>query len=202
MVINKMGNEHLIYGINNHDYGFETDIMKCVVDGCSEGKHSEVGAKLFCHMFESSYNIDMTFDFLLKIFNNIQDIKNYLCFTVLYIIENSKEFIVNYCGDGYIITQDKNDFINYIKLDDTEYPMYYIYKFVPTCFFNQDEVKFNQMIFSKEEFKNVGVATDGLRYVEHFNEFKDLLLLNKPIKIKRYINKNQNIFKDDITVVL
>ena len=33
------------------------------------------------------------------------------------------------------------------------------------------------------------------------NEFVELLKMDKPVKIKRFINRNQKIFKDDITIV-
>ena len=45
MFVNKMGAQHLDYGKNCQDYGLEKDCLKVVCDGCSEGAHSEVGAK-------------------------------------------------------------------------------------------------------------------------------------------------------------
>lgn len=53
MVINKIGQQHIDYGTNCQDYGIEFDGMKVVCDGCSEGKHSEVGAKAFCHLLKN-----------------------------------------------------------------------------------------------------------------------------------------------------
>ena len=52
MFINKIGTEHLETGMNCQDYGFVGERSSYVCDGCSEGKHSEVGAKLFCYMME------------------------------------------------------------------------------------------------------------------------------------------------------
>lgn len=51
MVINKIGQQHIDYGTNCQDYGIEFDGMKVVCDGCSEGKHSEVGAKAVFAIF-------------------------------------------------------------------------------------------------------------------------------------------------------
>ena len=57
MVINKIGQQHIDYGTNCQDYGIEFDGMKVVCDGCSEGKHSEVGAKAFCHLLKNDSRI-------------------------------------------------------------------------------------------------------------------------------------------------
>ena len=78
MLINKIGSEHIKYGINNQDFGYEDYVHKVVVDGCSEGKHSEVGAKLFCKMFANTCVEKRLFDspsdvdsFVTDIFNEI-----------------------------------------------------------------------------------------------------------------------------------
>ena len=55
MFINKMGFEHKEYGVNCQDFGVETSKVKCVVDGCSEGLHSEIGSKLFCELLMEDF---------------------------------------------------------------------------------------------------------------------------------------------------
>ena len=71
----------------------------------------------------------------------------------------------------------------------------------------EDGVEISEKEYSKREYKNVGVASDGLRFIvksddeELKNEFVELLKSDKPVKIKRFINRNQKIFKDDITIV-
>ena len=50
MVVNKIGAQHLDYGRNCQDCGLENETIKLVCDGCSEGEHSEVGAKAYCHL--------------------------------------------------------------------------------------------------------------------------------------------------------
>ena len=138
MFINKMGQQHLEYGLNCQDAGLIKDNIKIVCDGCSEGKHSEVGAKLFCHLYDV-FNLDkdeMTlamskaFAILAPLFNwNSETIKNYICFTILIVEETDDEFIVYYCGDGFIILQDKDGNINITELNDGEYPKYYAYNY-------------------------------------------------------------------------
>jgi hypothetical protein len=213
MFINKLGEEHREIGINCQDYGFVKDNVKCVVDGCSEGIHSEVGAKLFCHclMQKDTINeetIKETFNSILNLINNKYDtIKNYLCFTIIYVIENEDEFIVYSCGDGFIIKQRIDDIIEFEKLDNGEFPIYFAYNYVDSQYLKQykDGVTFEIRKYSKSEFKNIGITSDGLRYI--FNndleeDFKELLLKNKESAVKRFINKNHQYFKDDITIVI
>ncbi|HBY21228.1 MAG TPA: hypothetical protein DEG71_09545 [Clostridiales bacterium] len=208
MFINKIGFEHKETGLNCHDYGFINNKVKCIVDGCSEGLHSEVGSKLFCHLFNEGYSIDDIFN---KIFatidNTAQNIKNYLCFTILFIEETENSYVVNYCGDGYIIKQKQNDVIEFEKIDDGEYPKYYIYNYTDKKYLShyKDGVEINQMTFLKSEHKNIGIATDGLRYIfgkEYENEFIELLEKGKESAIKRLINREYKHFKDDITIIL
>lgn len=65
MVINKIGQQHIDYGTNCQDYGIEFDGMKVVCDGCSEGKHSEVGAKAFCHLLKMTAELYMNVVYIL-----------------------------------------------------------------------------------------------------------------------------------------
>lgn len=93
MVINKIGQQHIDYGTNCQDYGIEFDGMKVVCDGCSEGKHSEVGAKAFCHLLKndsriihecSVYTAAAAFGEILGLFGQTSgSIRDFLCFTIL-----------------------------------------------------------------------------------------------------------------------
>lgn len=213
MLINKTGADHFDFGINNQDFGIENNIVKCVVDGCSEGKNSEVGAKLFCHLLNhqeviNTDTIDMIFEKMLNIIGmDARDIRDYLCFTILYVIETENEFIVYTCGDGYIVKHTKEDVIEYEKIDNGKYPIYYVYNFVPKEYLSmyKEGVTFEEHRFSKEEYSAIGVASDGLRYIFGTTiekEFTDLLLKRKINFIKRLINKENRKFKDDITLVI
>ena len=217
MFINKTGFDHVEYGINNQDFGIENEDVKCIVDGCSEGKHSEVGAKLFCHLLnrfgsllgsEQKLTIDLIFTSILNIIGyRAKDIRDYMCFTTLYVIETDKEFITNICGDGYIIKHTIDDKIEYEKIDNGKYPIYYAYNYTPkeALGMYKDGVDFQEYRFSKEEYKSIGVASDGLRYIfgkEFETEFTSLILKRKINAIKRLINREHKHFKDDITLVI
>jgi hypothetical protein len=162
MFINKLGHDHFEMNKNNQDYGFiNNDFkIKCVVDGCSEGEHSEVGAKLFCHFYNDSFiTIESTFDRLVGIFgNNATTMMNFLCFTTLIVVEKDDWFEVLYCGDGYIIKEKLDGTIEFEKIDDGDYPKYYVYNYIDKSRLSayKDGVTFSSKIFYKDEYKNIG----------------------------------------------
>lgn len=210
MFINKIGMEHLESGMNCQDYGFEGDRVSVVCDGCSEGKHSEVGAKLYTHLwgereFVNSHCFQKMIDFL---GNSTKVLKDYMSFTILQLIYGYEENVVQYCGDGYIILQDHDGNITFEELSDGEYPKYYIYNYIEPEYLKhyKDGVSFSQKIFSKEKYAKVGIASDGLRYIlqadeELKREFTNCLKSGKELKTKLFINRNHKIFKDDVTIV-
>jgi len=215
MFINKIGNEHLFIGKNCQDYGFINSNIKCVTDGCSEGLHSEVGAKLFCHLFNKIQNptlidINLIFSNIINLIGKeFINLKNYMSFTLLYVIETEDSFIVNVCGDGYIIKVNINNEIEYYKIDNGDYPKYYIYNYIDKkhLYKYKDGVSFDTFIYNKSEYKNIGISSDGLRYAFNednylINNLSNLIIQNKQNNIKRLINKNQKQFKDDITIVI
>lgn len=213
MVINKIGQQHIDYGTNCQDYGFEKNGVKVVCDGCSEGKHSEVGAKAFCHLFQyGEYTeekpIDTIFEKLVEVFGQTSaSIRDYLCFTILMVVESAEEFIVVYCGDGFIIEERNNGQIEIEELSDGEYPKYYAYNYVDkeSLKYYKEGVQLQTRIFPKSEYKNIGVASDGIRFAiaraDIFEQFIGVLHNGKEAAVKRFINRNQTIFKDDTTIV-
>ena len=58
------------------------------------------------------------------------------------------------------------------------------------------------------EYKRVGIASDGIRFMVNpapenillKDEFIQILKEDKAGKMKRFINKHHNIFKDDVTI--
>jgi hypothetical protein len=67
----------------------------------------------------------------------------------------------------------------------------------------KDGVSFSKLLFSKDEYKNIGVTTDGLRFVfgQIFEEeFINLISKNKISAAKRLINREHKYFKDDFTI--
>lgn len=210
MFINKIGQEHITMGMNCQDYGYEDELNKIVCDGCSEGLHTEVGAKTFCHLFPIERTVVGIFDkWLFPIFGKSnKSIRDFLCFTILHVYETQYSYEVCNCGDGYIILEDNNGNISFEEMSDGEYPKYYAYNYCnpESLSHYKDGVKFTYREFSKEKYKNVGVASDGLRYIlrlneDLVNEFTELLKTKSTVKIKRFINRNQKSLKDDITIV-
>lgn len=211
MFINKIGMEHLESGMNCQDYGFEGEKLSVVCDGCSEGKHSEVGAKIFCYLKkERDMGTDQSFASAIKLFGDYPSaLRDYMSFTVLELkIWDDELWVVVYCGDGYIILQDHNGNITFEELSDGEYPKYYIYNYIAPEYLKhyKDGVSFSQKTYSKEEYAKVGIASDGLRYIlqadeELKKEFINCLKSGKELKTKLFINRNHKVFKDDVTIV-
>lgn len=210
MFINKIGMEHLENGINCQDYGFVGERSSYVCDGCSEGKHSEVGAKLFCHLKQrTDYDATDIFSMMIDVIGGNPNWKrDFLCFTILRLAECTDCFTVSYCGDGYIILQDHDGNIIFEELSDGEYPKYYIYNYIEPEYLKhyKDGVSFSQKTYSKEKYAKVGIASDGLRYIlqadeELKQEFINRLKSGKELKTKLFINRNHKIFKDDVTIV-
>jgi len=224
MFINKTGSEHIEYGINNQDYGFENDRYKVVVDGCSSGQHSEVGAKLFCKIFEEAtekaevalnldfitYLIDSIFAVIIKTTGSSnKDLRDYLSFTIFIAQKNGEKTDIFYCGDGYFFTLEER-VIDYTCIDNGEYPFYYMYNFISNKKAYKDLITIEDIkirhINIDTDFKDVGVATDGLRYVLRNKnikpKFETLLINRETFKMKRFLNINKEKLKDDITFIL
>ena len=228
VVVSKMGSDHNFANMNNHDYAFNLLNMKVVLDGCGSGKHSEVGTRVFAQLFArkakeyvekgESINcdnfvevVDSVFKKMLELCADTSFIFQNFCFTILVCFELEDEFVVYSCGDGFIIKENEEG-ISFEELDDGEYPAYYIYNFIE----NKDALKeykegvsFKVAHFSKSEYNNVGVATDGLRFFENLLEVeknKMMRFLHDGIGpgIEKLINRNNiqrnGMFHDDISI--
>ena len=155
--------------------------------------------------------VDEIFQQMLKLCNESKFIFQNYCFTILVCFEFENEFVVYSCGDGYIIKESADDVITFEQLDDGEYPRYYVYNFIEdkSCLVEyKDGVTFSVSRFSKEEYKNIGVATDGLRFYENLldvekTKFMDFLHDGMGPKIEVLINRNNKkneMFHDDISI--
>ena len=168
MFINKIGFSHWEIGRNNHDHGVDTPLFKCVVDGCSQGEHSEVGAKLYTHLMrincskimETQLNNSLIFERLKKLIDMgiyhdnreyAKTILNYFLFTILLLKERIDNWEVETCGDGIIIKQTWDDKFEYEIIEQNGKPKYYAYNFVPKEFLTdyQDGVGFETSVISK-----------------------------------------------------
>jgi hypothetical protein len=226
--VSKIGSDHIDSNINNQDFLVSLDNVKIVLDGCGSGKYSEVGTRLF-GQFLKNYSHTLTehtfedvvhtiFEKLVQIRKDDAFFNDNLCFTILACFEKEDEFVVLSCGDGYIITSDGKK-IEFLKLDNGEhpdFPPYFIYNFTNNKVLYEEGVSFTIQRFSKKDFVNVGVATDGLRFYEKLSiieqeKLKTALLTGKAAQINMLINRNNLTFlpngtsnapkfQDDITI--
>lgn len=227
--VSKIGSDHIFAKMNNQDFCFPLLNMKIVMDGCGSGKHSEVGTRLFGQLFARKAKeyfdkgeslceenfievVNSIFEKLLELCNDTSFIFQNYCFTILVCFETKDEFVVYSCGDGYIIKENKEG-ISFDRLDDGEYPCYYIYNFIidkSSLVKYKDGVNFKVTYFAKTDYFNVGVASDGLRYYENLLDIEKSKLMKflnegKGPQIEVLINRNnrnQNgMFHDDISIV-
>ncbi len=229
ILVSKIGSLHEFEGIAKQDNLLAIDNIKMALDGCSSDINgnwltSEIGVSLFAQLFERLPQ-DMrcaperiedctktVFDKLLSLAVDTRFITQNFCFTILVVYELEDKFVVKYCGDGYIITRKKEvlateDDFEYISLEEEcndGCPKYYIYNYIQTELYSNG-VTFKTREFSKEEFANVGVATDGLKYLlnlgfEVKRKFEDNLKADKAGKIRLQIARNSESIKDDITI--
>lgn len=223
----KMGSDHKFANMNNHDFAFNLLNMKIVTDGCGSGKHSEVGTRLFGQLFARKSKeyfdegesiceenfieiVNSIFEKMLELCNDTSFIFQNYCFTILVCFELEDEFVVYSCGDGYIIKENEEG-IFFDELDDGEYPCYYIYNFITdksALKEYKEGVSFKVTRFSKSEYSNVGVASDGLRYSENLLDLEKSKLMKflhegKGPQIEKLINRNNlknEMFHDDISI--
>ena len=223
----KMGSEHKFANMNNHDFAFNLLNMKIVTDGCGSGKHSEVGTRIFGQLFARKSKeyfdkgesiceenfieiVNSIFEKMLQLCSDTSFIFQNYCFTILVCFELEDEFVVYSCGDGYIIKENEEGII-FDKLDDGEYPCYYIYNFITdksALKEYKEGVRFKVTRFSKSEYSNVGVASDGLRYSENLLDVEKSKLMKflhegKGPQIEVLINRNNlrnEMFHDDISI--
>jgi len=218
ITLSKQGSEHAFADMNNQDFAFKLANLKMVLDGCGTCAFSEVGTRLFAQLFRSEYSeiedekkfitiVDNVFATLTNICQSDEFLSNNLCFTILACVESETEFLVFACGDGYILA-NKGEEIEIIKLDDGEYPKYYAYNYIRDKELLQEYkegVKFSIYHFSKTEYVNVGVATDGFRFYERLNTLETnklfaALKTGRKGQLGMLINRNSQIFKDDVSI--
>lgn len=225
--VSKIGSDHTFANKNNQDFAFSLMNMKVVLDGCGSGKHSEVGVRIFSQLFSRKAKeyfdrgetvgeaefvniVNGVFVRMLELCSDTAFLFQNYCFTILAYFELDEEFVVYSCGDGYIITEDFEGNISFEKLDDGEYPCYYCYNFVDKSALTayQEGVTFKVTRFSKSNYANVGVATDGLRFSENlfaaeWNKLLKFLHEGKGAQIEKLVNRNNlqtGLFHDDISI--
>lgn len=212
-VVTKIGMAHVDSGTNCQDAS-SFNKYKVVADGCSSGRDSEVGAKLFVHMIQSESEISLIsinniFNRLSLIFSDDESLERYMLFTFMIVHEDQDNYYVTYSGDGNIIYQVE-DLMDVITIDDgNNVPPYFAYNFwqdKSQLAQYKDGVELKTRAFSKEIYSNIGVATDGLNHADAnaLKEILDVLKTGKEIHLKKIINKynfQSNMFGDDISIV-
>lgn len=202
--------------------------IKFVLDGCGSTPHSEVGAALFAQYF-STYSEQVNpdnFEEIAKIVMNVlangiipsdRFRRDDLSFTILACMETEEQFVVKSCGDGFIIAiKHDGEIMTYqlndsVKIGGDEYPNYLVYNYIENRESllepHRQEIGFTTTLFAKEEFALVGVATDGLRFVDNLDNLEttrwnDALLGGKGKKLSVIVNRNHAKFKDDISICI
>jgi|GEM_PF-1106819 hypothetical protein len=225
ITLSKTGSEHLYADKNKQDFAVQLSNVKIVLDGCGSTQFPEVGSTLFGQMLVREQeereakglpgvSPDNFLSVTWRIFDRLAGLVptdtfrlNNLLFTIMACFETSDEFVVMSCGDGYILAQQGEE-IEAILLDDGEYPRYFGYNLIEDKGLLKEYlggVQFTVNIFSKNEYSNVGVATDGFRFVESLGvldrtHFYEYLLSGRKGRIGMMINRNIQMFKDDISI--
>ena len=222
MKISRQGYTHYSDGINNQDFYYTEGNMKMILDGCSDSKYSEIGTRLFVQLFATlpnrtklecfEENVKYVFDKLLEQFKfwykSQEDLENFimdnLLFTIVACFETENSFVVKLFGDGYVVTENHNDCVSYIKHYYGRRPTYYVYKYcelIPNNIFK--EYEFKTFTFSKEDFKEVGIASDGIAPIVKYDSLKtfdDIITskLKSDYTAEGVILSNIQSFGDDV----
>lgn len=248
MQVSIHGSLHKELGIKNQDAcrkivsSDNTKIVYIVCDGCTNidaqdpktflKTHSEVGAGLFCSLYETLENpFDVEnfpqsaekiiakmlslIDFDKEKIKENQKLVDYIvsnyCFTILACFETEKEFVVYTLGDGFIIVINHFDAVTYLELKKGKYSPYIVNNFLTD---EKEKVSFERFVFSKDDVKNIALASDGIdpvirKELTNFEklDFDSFLVRGastffEPEKeLKNFVTRRSDIFGDDTTIV-
>lgn len=216
----RQGSSHYSDGLNNQDFCYAEKNLKLVTDGCSASKYSEVGTRLFAQIFSQlnnrldvnkfESNVEKTFSKIYTLVSGtaeekLEFIKDNLLFTIIACFELEDKFVVKFIGDGYLITINKHNMVSYSRLFYGKLPPYYAYNKFPTKTYNE-KLKFKTFVFPKEEFKKVGIATDGFAPIaeKRIDDDIEAILLGTETKytLEGVIRSHQSQFFDDVTLLI
>lgn len=217
----RQGNGHYLNGTNNQDFCYTEKNLKMITDGCSQGKYSEVGTRLFLQMFstlpkrlcldEFEQNVESAFSKICSLYSeadetfNTQFIVDNMLFTILACFELEDKFVIKYIGDGYILTVNDSDMLSFIRLNYGKTPPYYAYNKIETKTYSE-RLDFKTFELSKEQFKMVGIATDGVMPIaeKKIDENIEAIILGKENRysVEGIIKSHQSSFFDDVTILM
>lgn len=232
-IARKIGKMHLDREINCQDNGFVEDfvindreyILGIVADGCSEGKHSEVGAALACSFIRNEtlrllalgtiiedipkilYPALMRFLRLVAMEmvqddqgSKIEFVQNYLLCTIVGAIMNDKKIVFFWAGDGTLIIDDE-----VIVLDQNNMPAYLAYHLLdrnllssPLDLPNCFEVAIRDL----DDILKIAIATDGFEIARE----NEIWGLKGKTGLQRKFNvwymRDKKYFDDDATLIV
>lgn len=220
-----IGRQHILNGTNMQDalsVAHGSDYVAGVIcDGCSEGKHSEVGAGLasayiarwlahYADMYaltkdriNAAYDVGSFVHFLLEKqkslfqFNDdhewVQYVKDHLLFTVIGFVHTVECTTIFYCGDGTLVIDDK---VKHLNVGDT--PLYPAYNLIPHAL----TTPIRHIPFIVERYYSVQRLAIGS---DAWKDEPDLLLPMFGQKhLQREINRlsdRQHRFQDDVSII-
>lgn len=226
MIITSQGFGHFTQQpqLNNQDFGIDSSRMLLVLDGCSGAKYSEVGTRLFAQLFsrkEDWDNLEIFEDNVKSVFDDLinkmsdyypiyEDLKNEfimenLLFTIIACFQTEDKYIVKLFGDGYVITQNIQGSVSYIKFSYGKCPPYFAYKYCNLCDdrgIDFKDYKFKTFCFEKTIFPKVAIATDGIMPIAIGNVkgVDNHIVSGNDLLVKMAINQQKQSFEDDVTI--
>ena len=228
-----VGREHIRLWMNNQDgiakgkveINGKEHLYAVVTDGCSEGLHSEVGAKLLARFIVGEIPVILfcgtTLEELPKalfmrcigylrgiaaqtVIGDQQEmvsfIKNYLLCTVVGFVMDDESCVVFHAGDGVIVVND-----TVCRINQDNKPRYLAYHLVDRRYLVQQSASqpegFEAFYFSLKTLDRLVIATDGLdeKALPSLNGFgKDIQLLRE----LKGLSRNAGCFSDDCSLVI
>lgn len=221
MIISSQGFGHFTSGINNQDFGIESEKMLLILDGCSAAKYSESGTRLFAQLFSRREewdslekfedNVKSVFDDLIGLLEKYYPVREQLekdfimenlLFTIIACFKTEESYVVKLFGDGYVVTQNKKGSISYLRFSYGKCPPYFAYKYCNLPGMGFSDYEFKTFTFSKEAFQKVIIATDGIMPIAK-GDIKGIDLgfsTSNASLITMDIRDNRTNFNDDVTI--
>lgn len=221
MIISSQGFGHFTQGMNNQDFGIESDKALLILDGCSGAKYSEVGTRLFLQLFSKKEdwdsvekfeeNVKSVFDDLIGMMGKYYPsngelekdfIMENLLFTIIGCFDVGDKYIVKLFGDGYIITQNTHGLLSYMKFAYGKCPPYFAYKYCNLYGMNFSDYNFKTFTFDKKVFPKVSIASDGVMPIAKGDvKNADSAIINcNAVALKGVILGQKQTFFDDVTI--
>jgi len=219
MIITSQGFGHFTQGLNNQDFGMETDRMLLVLDGCSGAKYAEVGTRLFGQLLSKKEEYDNpekfeekvkeTFEDLLQMFGKYYEsddefendfIMENLLFTIIACFDAGDKYIVKMLGDGYIFTQNNQGRLSYMKFSYGKCPPYFAYRYCPSV--DMQNLQFKTYEFEKQFFPRVGIGSDGILPIVkgEVTGIDPIIAVGNEIVLATLIKGQRQRFYDDVTI--